>query len=70
MTAVLSIYADGRKGPIHMIGSSNRSKSFPKGFDPLRELEAHYVGKSNSWFTQHIWAEFMNDVDEKCGRQF
>lgn len=70
MTAVLTIYTDGRKGKLLIIGSCNNPKSYPKGIHPLRKLGAHYVGQSNSWCTQRIWAENLKDMDDKCGRQF
>lgn len=54
LTAVLTVYADGRKAPLTIIGSAKRPRSFPRHFDPMRDQGIFYVAQSNAWNTQHL----------------
>lgn len=45
LTAVLTDFYDGRKAPLVVIGKYKRSKSFPRKFDPLKDLGIHYYSQ-------------------------
>lgn len=48
-TAVLTVYADGRKSPIKIIVKSKRPKSLPRHLDAAKELGVFYKSQINSW---------------------
>ena len=67
LTAVLTIFADGTKAPLTIIGKSRRPKSFPRRFNVLRELNVFQMTQKNAWNTKQIWERTVNGFD-KMGR--
>lgn len=63
LTAVLTVYANGDKGPLVVIGKSSRPESFPKNFIPERDLGVFYYGQNSSWNTQLLWSEQMKEIN-------
>ena len=63
LTAVLTIFADGTKAPLTIIGKSRRAKSFPRRFNVLRELNVFQMTQKNAWNTKQIWERTVNGFD-------
>lgn len=64
LTAVLTVFADGRKAPLVVIGKSKTPRSFPRHFDPMRDLGIFYQSQCNAWNTKHLWAITMRGYDK------
>lgn len=65
LTAVLTVYADGRKAPLTVIGKSARPCSFPRHFDAARDMGIFYNSQQNAWNTQHIWAQIFRGLNKR-----
>lgn len=63
MTLVLGVYADGKKAPLVIIGRSKRPKSFPRGFDPVQDLDIYYFNK-NAWNTHVLLGKQCDNLDK------
>lgn len=70
LTAVLTVYADGTKGPLVVIGPSARPVSFPRRFDPQRDLGIYYYSQKNSWNTKALWSSQMERFNLAATQQF
>lgn len=75
LTAILTVYADGRKAPIVIIVKSKRPKSFTKRFNPVQNLGAFYFAERNEWNTKALWelqkselARLLAPYQENFGR--
>lgn len=64
LTTVLTVYADGSKAPLTIIGKSARPCSFPTHFNSVRDLNVFYKSQKNAWSTKSIWASFAGGFDE------
>lgn len=69
LTAVLTVFADGTKGPLAIIGPSARPASFPRRFDAERDLGIFYFSQRNSWNTQVLWHKQMEHLNDACTKQ-
>ena len=69
LTAVLTVYADGRKAPLTIIGKSICPRSFPRHFDGARDLGIFYKAQENAWNTQHIWAQMVAGFNKRSRLQ-
>ena len=67
LKAVLTIFADGTKPPLTIIGNSRRPKSFPWRFNVLLEHKVFQVTQKNARNTKKIWERTVNGLD-KMGR--
>lgn len=54
LNAVLTVFSDGTKAPLTIIGNSKRRKSFPRHFDALKDLKVFFFSQSNACNTQPI----------------
>ena len=45
LTAVLTVFADGSKAPLTIIGKSKRPRSFPRHFNGPRDLNVYYMAQ-------------------------
>ena len=70
LTAVLTVYADGTKAPLVIIGKAKRPRSFPRLFDSVRDLGVFYFAQKNSWNTQHLWETQISNMNEQMKREF
>lgn len=68
LTAVLTIHADGTKGPLTIIGRSAKPRSFPKSFDPIKDLNVFYKSQNDAWNTKQIWSSLVNGFNN-MGKQ-
>ncbi|PXF47321.1 Tigger transposable element-derived protein 4 [Gracilariopsis chorda] len=64
MTAVLTVYADGKKAPLTVIGKSMRPRSFPRHVNPARDLGLFYYAQANAWNTQPLWTTIAEGFDK------
>ena len=67
LTAVLTIFADRTKAPLIIIGKTRRPRSFPRRFNPLRDLNVFQMTQKNAWNTKEIWTRTVEGFD-KLGR--
>ena len=67
LTAVLTMFADGKKAPLTITGRKLRPCSFPRIFNPLRELNVFQITQKNSWNTKGISTRTVEWFD-KMGR--
>lgn len=63
LTAVLTVFADGRKPPQVVIGKSRRPQSFPKNFNPKTDLGVYYYAQSQAWTTQNLCTKQLGVLD-------
>lgn len=64
LTAVPTVFADGTKAPLVIIGKSKRPKSFPEHLDPTRDLRIYYYIQAHAWNTQHLWKKQVTVLDQ------
>lgn len=69
LTAVLTVYADGTKGSLTIIGKHTRPPSFPAHFDPVRDKNVFYQTHHNAWNTKKIWTGIVNNFDNTARLQ-
>lgn len=69
LTAVLTVFADGRKAPLTIIGKTKRTRSFPRHLDPAKVLGIFYLSQRNEWNTQALWTTIARGLDNSARLQ-
>ena len=63
LTAVLTIFADGSKAPLTIIGKSKKLRSFPRHFDLMRDLGIFYISQENASNTKVGWERIVKGLN-------
>lgn len=69
ITVVLTVFANGDKAPLKVIGKSKRPRSFPRHLNPARNLGLFYYAQENAWNTQDIWGHIVTGFDKMADLQ-
>jgi hypothetical protein len=69
VTASLLVNATGtEKLPLFLIGKAKRPRSFPKNFQPKRDLNVRYANNRTSWMTTSEFSCYMLDWNAELKR--
>ena len=66
LTVICFVLADRRKGPLVIIGTSKRPRSFPRRFDALHDFFVFYQTQKDAWNTKNLWKITSNDYNNIC----
>lgn len=57
LAAVLTVFTDGTKAPLTILGTAHRQIWFPRHFDPMNNVGKFYQSQANAWNNGQLWTQ-------------
>jgi hypothetical protein len=70
VTVSLVCNASGsEKQGLFIIGKAKRPRSFPKSFEPKRDVDIRYTNNKTAWMTCQEYSRWVTDWNAECSRR-